>query len=50
MIILMVARNRSGQVITHPRNSVKEEGIHQNLSTTKKRKKKEKKRENQNYT
>ena len=50
MIILMVARNRSGQVITHPRNFVKEEGIHQNLSTTKKRKKKEKKRENQNYT
>ena len=46
----MVARNRSGQVITHPQNFVKEEGIHQNLSTTKKRKKKEKKRENQNYT
>jgi len=41
----MVARNRSGQVITHPQNFVKEEGIHQNLST-----KKEKKRENQNYT
>ena len=40
----MVARNRSGQVITHPRNFVKEEGIHQNLSTTKKRKKKEKKK------
>lgn len=43
----MVARNRSGQVITHPRNFVKEEGIHQNLST---KKEKEKKRENQNYT
>lgn len=36
----MVARNRTGQVITHPQNFVKEEGIHQNLSTTKKKKKK----------